>query len=210
MKVLLFSIIILLLSGCSVFGESVVEIAPYDVIENTDQARIEVRNYPHMILVSTRMDGDNRNGAFRRLFQYISGDNVAALEIAMTAPVFMDQDQNQNGVEISMTAPVFMDAEGLAPLMSFVMPAEFTLQNTPVPTSEAVKVHEIKDYQVAVITFNGRLSNSNIEKHRNMLEQWIVDRGYVITGGAKSAGYDAPFTLAPLRRNEVLIPVAKR
>jgi len=211
MKILIVTLALLGLSGCSVFGESSVEIAPYEVIENVDDAKIEIRNYESMVLVSTPIEGDGRNSAFRKLFGYISGDNDGAREISMTAPVFMDDDNEQQGLEIPMTAPVFMDgAANEAPMMSFVMPSDFTLDNTPKPSDSDVTISEIKDYQVAVVIFNGRLSQNNIEKHRNILEQWIVDNGYVVTGDVKTAGYNAPFTLPAMRRNEVLIPVARK
>jgi len=204
---------LLILPGCSVFGDSGVEIAPYDVVAGPEDQKIEIRNYPSMVLVSTSMAGDGRNNAFRKLFKYITGENVAADEIAMTAPVFMDEkqaDNKQSGVEIAMTAPVFMDDEGDNRLMSFVMPADFTLATTPQPTDPDVKVHALENYQVAVITFNGRLTNGNINKHRQILEQWIADSDYAVNGAVKSAGYDAPFTIPSFRRNEVLIPVIKR
>lgn len=211
MKLLALTLILLGLSGCSVLGESNVEIAPYQVIENADEAKIEIRNYSQMILVSTPMEGDGRNSAFRKLFGYITGDNTGSKEIAMTAPVFMDGEGQGEGIEIPMTAPVFMESEGSeTPMMSFVMPADFTMENTPKPTDPDVVVSEVKDYQVAAIIFSGRLSQENIEKHRDILEQWIIDNDYVVTGAVKTAGYNAPFTLPQMRRNEVLIPVARK
>jgi hypothetical protein len=210
MKSLFLSFAILVLSGCSVLGESRVEIVPYKVITRDEDSQIELRHYESMILVSAPMAGDERNSAFRKLFNYISGDNIDESKIAMTAPVFMDQEEDL-GREIPMTAPVFMDGEGSdTPFMSFVMPADFTMENTPKPTDPDVVVSEIKDYQVAAIIFNGRLSDSNITKHRDLLEQWIVDEGYVVTGAVKTAGYNAPFTLPAMRRNEVLIPVEQQ
>jgi len=198
--------------GCVALSET--EIAPYDVLRVGDtKAQIEVRNYERMVLVSAPMargkQGDGRNGAFGLLFDYISGANEGAKEIAMTAPVFRDQDdaQGAEGMKIPMTAPVFMDDEGSEKMMSFVMPADFTLDGTPRPMHPDVKVHEVTDYKVAAIIFNGRLSDANIAKHRGMLEAWIAENGYEINGSVKSAGYNAPFTLPHLRRNEVLIPV---
>lgn len=193
-------------------GESRVEIAPYEVIESVQDSQIELRNYERMVLVSTSMQGEDRNGAFRRLFAYISGDNAGAREIAMTAPVFMDEARDDEaGLKIPMTAPVFMDDEGQAgAMMSFVMPADFTLDTTPAPNNDDVIVSEVQDYKVAVIRFNGRLSENNTQKHRDILEQWIIDNGYVVTGAVKTAGYNAPFTLPAARRNEVLIPVVKK
>ncbi|NCT41734.1 MAG: heme-binding protein [Alphaproteobacteria bacterium] len=187
-------------------GKSDVETAPYEVVTDTQDSRIEVRNYPHMILVSTPM-GSGENSAFRKLFGYISGNNVDSKDIDMTAPVIMDEGQ---GMEIPMTAPVFMDMNAKGGMMSFVMPDTFTAETTPAPTDENIVVHQIKDYTVAAITFNGRMSDDNVEKHRNILEKWIIDNGYVVVGPVKKAGYDAPFTLPNLRRNEVLIPVEKK
>jgi len=209
MKIIVLSLALLGLSGCSVFGDSKVEIAPYKVISSAQDSKIEIRNYERMVLVSTPMTGDERNGSFRRLFNYISGENKALEKIAMTAPVFMD-GEDQEGVKIPMTAPVFMDGDdNEVRMMSFVMPESFTLETTPAPTNTDVKVQEIKDYKVGAIIFNGRLSESNIKKHRALLEQWIADADYVVTGPVKTAGYNAPFTLPAMRRNEVLIPVKK-
>lgn len=208
MKALLLSLTVVLLSGCAVFGESNVNVAPYDILARAEQEKIEVRNYPSMILVSAPMGKDGRNAAFGRLFDYISGANVDSKDVAMTAPVFMDE--GSKGTEIPMTAPVFMDDAGTERMMSFVMPADFTLEDTPVPTDPKLSVRALEDYQVAVITFNGRLSDSNIQKHRSLLEAWIANSDYVVAGPIKSAGYNAPFTLPALRRNEVLIPVQKK
>ena len=208
MKALFLSFVVLLVTGCSVFGDSGVEIAPYKVLARTAEANIEVRNYPSMVLVSAPMREGTRNGAFGRLFDYISGANVDSKDVAMTAPVFMDEDPK--GTKIPMTAPVFMDDEGEERMMSFVMPADFTLEDTPLPTDPKVSVRELEDYQVAVITFNGRLSDSNIQKHRSILEDWIAGSEYAVIGPVKSAGYNAPFTLPHLRRNEVFIPVQKK
>ena len=207
MRFLVSGLAVLALAGCSSVSEDI-EIAPYEVVKSVEDSQIEVRHYEQMILVSAPM-GDGQNDAFRKLFRYISGDNVDAKDIDMTAPVFIDEDAQ--GQEIPMTAPVFMDTEeSRAPMMSFVLPADFTRESTPVPVDGDLVVQEVKDYKVATITFNGRLSDGNIEKHRNILEQWIIDNGYVVIGPVKSAGYNPPWTLPMARRNEVLIPVAKK
>lgn len=197
-----------LLSGCAVFGDSGVEEAPYSVIESAEDQAIDVRVYDRLVLVSTSMDKDldgSQRAPFMRLFDYISGENVEQSKIAMTAPVFMDD--KAGGQKIAMTAPVFMDEGSEQATMSFVMPADFTMENTPLPKDPAVKVEEITDYRVAVITFSGLMSEKNLSKHRALLESWIADSDYSIAGPHKYAGYNPPFTLPPFRRNEVLIPV---
>ena len=195
-----------MLSGCSVFGKSGVEIAPYRVIKSDNQQKIELRHYERLVLVSAPMRGgmdEGKNGAFYKLFDYISGKNTERSKIAMTAPVFLDN----TGVEIPMTAPVFMEDIAEQSTMSFVLPASFTLDTAPLPQDPDVKLHEMSDYTAAVITFSGVLERDSIDKHRMLLETWIESKGYKITGPYKAAGYNPPFTIPALRRNEVLIPI---
>ena len=79
------------LSGCSVFGHSGVEIAPYEVLEKEDA--LELRQYERLVLVTTAMPTgmNEQSDPFYKLFDYISGKNELTKEIPMTAPVFMDQ-----------------------------------------------------------------------------------------------------------------------
>lgn len=179
---------LMVFSGCSVFGNSGVEIAPYKQVAAENP--YELRHYEQMVLVSTSMNTlkeDNR--AFSKLFGYISGDN--------------DQDQ-----KIAMTAPVFMDrVEGETQNMSFVLPKDISFEKAAGPTNPQVQLEQITDLTVAVIIFNGRLSQDNITTHQALLEQWIEQKGYTVTGQPKVAGYNPPFTIPAMRRNEVLIPV---
>lgn len=198
----------LFLAGCSVFGQSNVETAPYTLIKADSSLQIEVRRYDSMVLVSADMSGDGRNSAFRKLFRYISGDNEGAAAIAMTAPVLMDGDKTSSkGTEIAMTAPVFMGNQEGKSLMSFVMPKDFTLQNTPKPTDPTLQVSELKNYRVAAIQFSGTLSADNVAKHTKILQEWLTRQGYIAIAAPVEAGYNGPMTLPMLRRNEVLIEI---
>lgn len=179
----------LFVAGCSVFGDSGVEIAPYEVLISDDVA--EVRYYEAMILVSAPIDviEDSEDSAFRKLFRYISGNNEASEEIAMTAPVFMDRSSENKR-------------------MSFVLPASFSIEDVPVPADPSVEVSKLSDVTYAVITFNGRLQRDNIEAHREELSAWLAARPDIeIAGPAITAGYNPPWTIPMMRRNEVLIPV---
>lgn len=202
----------LFLASCSVVGDSGVEEAPYVTQKSADN--IELRTYESMILVSTEMGEDGRNNAFRRLFDYISGANVASNKIAMTAPVFMDPDgaisdteSQDNSQKIAMTAPVFIGDSSGKPIMSFVMPRDFTKESTPKPTNERVWVHEVKNYQVAAITFSGWMTGGNVEEHTQLLQKWIDDNGYKSVGAPVEAAYNGPMTLPWYRKNEILIEV---
>ncbi len=194
---------VILLPACSVVGHEGVETASYNVIKSDPP--FEVRRYDELVLVSTPMDGEKRNGAFNRLFKYISGENAGAQEIAMTAPVFMDPESKE-GEKIEMTAPVFMDGEGQRK-MSFVLPSKYTFETAPRPTGENVMLEKIENKTYAVIRFSGFFSESSIQNHKDKLEGWITENGYTATGTYKSAGYNAPWTLPMARRNEVLIPI---
>lgn len=208
-KFLLLTTMFLTIGGASVSANSKIQSAPYNVVQSVDDPKIEIRHYDTMVLVSTSMAGDNRNGAFRKLFDYISGNNISATEIPMTTPVFMD-DKNKQGKEIPMTTPVFMDDKaGSDSKMFFVLPDTYTFETAPKPKNEAVKIEEWKDYKVAAIIFSGTLSQSNIEKNKKLLKNWMDENGYIATGDYRTAGYNAPWTLPFLRRNEVLIPVKK-
>jgi effector-binding domain-containing protein len=195
-------------AGCSVVGQSNVETAPYTLLKSDQTQKIEVRNYQSMVLVSASTSGSSSNSAFRKLFKYISGANEGATEIAMTAPVIMDDKKmSKKGTEISMTAPVFMNESADASSMSFVMPNNFTLATTPKPTDPDVKVSERKNYKVASIQFSGTLSERNVEKHSKILSTWISNNGYTAISTPVKAGYNGPITLPMMRRNEVLIEV---
>lgn len=209
MKSAYWLLLLFLLAGCSVFGNSSVEIAPYRVIETNSEQNIELRYYKKMILVSAPMQADmnaRKQVPFSKLFDYISGNNTLNAEISMTAPVLLSDDESK-GVKIPMTAPVFMAAEDELSSMSFVMPTSYTLDTTPKPKDPELKLNEIKDMTYAVIQFNGLLNSKNIQNHRKSLENWINTKDLEVTGRYKVAGYNPPFTIPAFRRNEVLIPV---
>jgi hypothetical protein len=193
-------------AGCSVVGQSDVETAPYTLLKSDDLQKIEVRNYASLVLVSTSMSGDGANSAFRKLFNYIGGENEGATEITMTAPVMMNPNITATkGAEISMTTPVFMNESANNSKMSFVMPKDFTLLTTPKPTHPDVEVSEVIDYKVAAIQFSGTLSDNNVEKHTKILKNWINENGYIAISEPVNAAYNGPFTLPMMRTNEVLI-----
>ena len=204
MKSLAILVMALVLSGCSVFGDNGVESAPYTVISVDEAKQIDIRNYESMILVSaSNKNGDN--SAFRKLFKYITGENKGTQEIAMTAPVFMDDERQ--GSEIAMTAPVFMSDEVDEPSMSFVMPSGFTLATTPEPLDPSVSISEVKNYKVAAIKFTGTLRQGNVDEHTQILRNWLETNGYEQIGAPVKAGYNGPLTIPFLRHNEILIEI---
>ena len=146
-----------------------------------------------------------QDGAFMRLFRYISGANEGKREIAMTAPVL----ENPVGTEIAMTAPVLRNnALGEPAGMAFILTAEFTAENAPIPTDPMVELGVIPSRRVAVLTFNGRADAEDFTANRKRLETWMAANGLTASGPAELAQYNPPWTVPVLRRNEVLIPLA--
>lgn len=182
---------VLMISACSVFGEINVEKADYKTIET--HGDIEVRHYEEILIVSTPMATDReRNSAFSRLFNYISGNNQGDRKIPMTAPVFMDPRNSNDSV------------------MSFVLPSDYTLETAPIPEDPDVTLGSIKDSSFAVIQFSGRLNVETAQEKAKIVSDWIQHSDYVATGPYKMAGYNSPMTIPAMRRNEVLIPIQKK
>jgi effector-binding domain-containing protein len=146
---------------------------------------------------------DAGNRAFRPLFKYISGDNGSREEISMTSPV----SQEKRSEKIAMTAPVSQTESNGGWAVSFMMPAEYTMDTIPQPANSAVRIREVPAYRAAVIRFSGRWTEKNYAEHLAKLQSWITDEQLTIDGEPIWARYDPPFKLWFMRRNEILIPV---
>jgi hypothetical protein len=156
-----------------------VEQAKYEVLKKI--GRIEIRRYPRLVIA--RVDGYG-DGGFNLLFRFISGNN-------------------QQKSDISMTAPVLSETGSLA----FVMPEGFTLETTPEPLDDRVKIVEVPERTVAALRFSGRWSNSIFKKKSEELLAEIENAGLKLVGQVFSMRYDGPYTPWFLRRNEVAVQV---
>ena len=141
----------------------------------------------------------------------------------MTAPVVMNPGQSPQAApsnvpagdddrseKIAMTAPVTMErGDNGRWKMGFSMPADYTMDTLPLPLDKRVTLVEILSKTVAVIRFSGLFGD---EERRSIktdtLMKWLAEKKrYRVIGQPFYAGYDPPFTLPFLRRNEVLIEV---
>jgi hypothetical protein len=121
----------------------------------------------------------------------------------MTAPVL----QKSRGEKIAMTAPVIQKKEGSQWTMSFVLPSAYTLETAPQPLNPRVALQKTAGKKVAVITYSGGLNEASINANTAKLLDWVSRKGFKTTGTALSAGYDPPWTLPWLKRNEILVEV---
>jgi hypothetical protein len=181
-----------------------IEEAEYTIIDAADD--IEVRDYEPSIVAETLVNDDFEdagNRAFRKLFNYISGDNTAQDKIAMTSPV----SQEKRSEKIAMTSPVEQRPADDGWAVSFMMPASYTMETIPLPTNPEVVIREIPAYRAVAIRFSGRWTEKNYRKHLAQLQAWMSDNGYKAESEPVWARYDPPFKPWFMRRNEILIPV---
>lgn len=202
----------LLLQGCSIIGVRTTEETPYTVI--TQDKNIEIRRYASVMAVETYVAENDfqeaTNVAFRRLFNYISGDNIATNEISMTAPVIAEPKSPENKQEIAMTSPVIATQRGSKEsgwTLKFVLPQTFTANSAPSPTDPLVKLVELPEKTVAAIRYTGLWDNERFETNSEILNNWLLNNAYSSVSAPCYAGYDPPWALPFLRRNEVLIDV---
>lgn len=192
-------------AGCSVFGISDVEQPRYQVV--LSEGDREVRRYEGYLVAKTTVEGPFRRAqgeAFRILAGYIFGANEARREFAMTAPV--TQAPAPAGERMAMTAPVTQTPEGDAWTMAFMMPSEYTLDTLPTPSDPRVRFESVPPKLVGAIRYAwGAGEERNRAKARELID-WLADGGdYIPVSAPRFAGYNPPWTLPFLRRNEMLV-----
>lgn len=183
-----------------------IEKAKYTVLEKEDG--FEIRQYAPQILAETFVEGDLENAGnegFRRLYAYISGENTKKQSISMTAPV----SQETGSKKIAMTVPVKQEKKDNRWRITFLMPAEYTLETLPEPNDTRVRLTEESGRLMVAVKYSGTWSEEGYEENRALLEEYIQKRGLTKTGEPVWARYDPPFMPWFLRRNEVLIPIEK-
>ena len=198
----IITIAIMIIMGAT--NATAIEEAKYEVVEKDNS--FEIRNYEPQVVAEIIVEGDLEEAgkiAFKRLFQYISGDNQSRAKISMTAPVSLETASEK----IKMTAPVKQQRSQGKWAVSFMMPASYTLDSLPIPDDPDIKLRKISARRVAAVQYSGFWSEKSYLQHKSELEAWIDKSGFIVTGEAIWARYNSPFTPWFLRRNEVLIPV---
>lgn len=156
----------------------------------------ELRDYPALVVAEVSNAGtrESASGAsFRRLAAYIFA-----------------QDRPEGGEKIAMTAPVLQDEPRPGQWrMRFVMPSKYTLDTLP-PAPDDITLTQTPARRMAAVRFSGNASGRDLALMEARLRDWLATQGLMPAGEAEFAFYDAPMIPGPLRRNEVLIPVAAR
>ena len=195
-KILIYiiTIIILLLSINFIWGRSnsLLETPKYKLIKKFKS--FEIREYETMIIARTLVSSGYSEAAsmgFRRVANYIFGDNDKDMKIAMTAPVLLN-------------SPV--DAEDEYEI-SFMMPSLYNKENLPSPNSSNVEIIDRNLGLIACVSFGGWATKSKVEKYHQRLDGWIESEGVQAVGKFYVAQYNSPWALPPFRHNEILVRI---
>ena len=178
----IFSIIAL--SLIIAFKAVAYEEANYEVVKQNKV--YEIRKYSDRLAIE--IITSNQGSSFRKLFNYISGNNENKEEISMTTPVTQIEKKG------SMT-------------MQFYLPSKFNKDNIPSPSNSDVKILNIKGGYYAVIKYSGRASDKNFIKYKDILKNELKKNDILILSSPIKATYDKPFTLPMLRRNEAMFKI---
>ena len=160
------------------------EEATYSIVDQNNF--YEIRNYKDRLAIQVKYI--NSDGAFRKLFKYISGSNVNSKKINMTIPA---TQTNHNGGKV----------------MQFFLPSNFTKKNAPEPTDDELSLKTIEQGYYAVMKYSGRITDKNFDKYKRILKDSLIKDNIKILSSAIKATYNGPFTLPFLRRNEVMFLV---
>ena len=179
-RILVILISILTLSSQTMAYEE----ANYEVIKENKE--YEIRKYSDRLVIETNSIKGN---GFRKLFDYISGNNEESKEIKMTIPV---TQEFKNG---NMT-------------MQFYLPLKFNKDNAPKPSNSDIEILTIEGGYYAVIKYSGRSSDKNFLKNKDILEKQLIQDNIKIISPPIKASYNSPFTLPMLKRNEVMYRIS--
>ena len=188
----------------------------------------EIRQYRPFIIAETYVDGDLSEASgkgFRLIADYIFGNNESAKgaadeaskKIAMTAPVTVEPVAAS--AKIAMTAPVTIEpqienagkiAQAKRWKVHFVMPFEYSMATLPKPKNPSVSLHEVPGKLLAVLVFSGFVSEALLQEKTDELLAWLSTKQIAPIAAPQLARYNPPWTLPFLRRNEILVEIAKQ
>ena len=157
----------------------------YNILKRVDG--VEIREYLPCVMADVLVESEYAkagNIGFRPLVTYISQNNIS-----MTAPVIQEQKD-----------------EGLW-WVSFVMPANMTLDQLPIPKNSKVSLRESPKYVAAALSFSG-MTNWNRVKEKEALLRAVLEKEQLQSVGAlQVARFDPPWKPGFMRHNEVMLQI---
>lgn len=170
----------------------------YNVVLKEDG--LEIRDYASAVVVETQVFTSRRDAAgeaFRSLFNYISGNNAASLEIPMTSPVTQ--------------TPVGKGPDNVSDnwAIRFFLPSSLSMEDIPKPLQQDVNIVTLAAQRFASVSFKGTQNDKMVAKYTARLREFISQNGYGVSGEPVYGFYDPPFVPWFLRDNEILLPIQK-
>ncbi len=156
------------------------ETQSFDLIKKVDEA--EIRFYPPAMKIRS-----SRKNGFGALFGYISGRNSRDQKIAMTTPVYLGKNEDNE-------------------MMEFVLPRSINKSNAPKPLSEKVEVYESRSGYYIAHSFGGYAFDWSVKRVRKNLEEIAFRNKIKLIGDPFVLVYDSPYKIIN-RKNEVLFEV---
>lgn len=157
-------------------------------------AGYEIRDYDSHLVAETTVSGgfdSTGNVAFGRLAGFIFGRNSDNKRMNMTVPVthLPSPDGNHR--------------------YRFVMERAYTEDTLPRPVDGTVSVVRVPGGHFAAARYRGGRGEARFRRAAEDLLTALARDGVEVVGAPEAAVYDGPFVPAPIRRNEVLVPVAE-
>lgn len=154
----------------------------------------ELRRYQPRLVAEVEVRGAPQqatNAGFRILADFIFGNNTRAEDVAMTSPV----DRRPAGDRWVIT---------------FTMPSKYTRDTLPRPNDARVRIRELPAAIFAVRQFTGSPDEDGVQAEITALREAVVAAGHALAEAPPIySRYDPPWTPASLRRNEVMLPIAR-
>jgi hypothetical protein len=185
----LIAIAFVVFQGFTASSVGEIETQPYEIIRS--ESEIEIRAYPSVITASYLMKTigykNSAGKGFRTLANYIFGENNTNSKIAMTAPVHMEMTDSTTR-------------------MHFMMPAEYSMEDLPMPSDASIEIGPTKSKVVAVISFGGYANDDRIASKKSELRAWLDQNNMTYMEPFTFLGYNPPYQVFG-RRNEVIVEI---
>ncbi len=156
------------------------------MFDKTPVGEIKIIDLPERIALEAKSSGSyfqSDNGLFRKLFRYISQNDVA-----MTTPVEADINPGK---------------------MRFFVGLKDRTKD--ISSTSDVEVRKIAPLKVVAIGVRGSYSVKRFMENKQKLLNWLAkEKKYEIAGEAYAVYWDGPFVLGFFKRSEVHLPIQLR
>ena len=148
---------------------------------------IEIRQYNKLLYVSYIPKNEvDRSNSFRKVANFIFGNNSKNENISMTSPVVM---KTYNKYE-----------------MAFIMPSNYSIDNLPKANSDELNIYEEPGLVKACITYSGFSNAVKEQKYIKKLQLILNENSIEHKSDFEVLIYNAPYQLLN-RKNEITVSV---